>query len=100
MSRTTIRWPLPLSTFIAPLALRIGTLNEKAVGGPIRGLPMRLHNTRSIAGALDADQVVAVRGVLIGGCHHATVARIPTRCPDHVRLRQFVRWPEGGGHPH
>jgi hypothetical protein len=49
MSRTTIRWPLPLSTFIAPLALRIGTLNEKAVGGPIRGLPMRLHNTRSIA---------------------------------------------------
>ena len=48
-SRTTVRSPWPLSAVIAPLAFRVGTLNEKAVAGPMCGLPMRLHSTRSIA---------------------------------------------------
>src|SRR5687768_4308653 len=32
-----------------PLALRVGTLNEKAVGGPTYGFPSRLNRIRSIA---------------------------------------------------
>jgi hypothetical protein len=47
--RTTIRSPLPLSTVIAPLAFRVGTLNEKAIGGPMCGCPSRLKRMRSIA---------------------------------------------------
>ena len=34
---------------MAPLPFRVGTLNEKAVAGPMCGLPRRLHSTRSIA---------------------------------------------------
>ena len=34
---------------ITPLAVRVGTLNAKAVGGPIRGSPTRLNRIRSIA---------------------------------------------------
>ena len=34
---------------MAPLALRVGTLNENAVAGPIFGVPSRLNSTRSIA---------------------------------------------------
>ena len=45
-SRTTMRSPLPLSTVIDPLAFRIGTLNEKAVGGSIVGDPSLLNSTR------------------------------------------------------
>jgi hypothetical protein len=47
--RTTIRSPFPLSTVIDPLALRVGTLNEKAIGGPMCGSPSRLKRIRSIA---------------------------------------------------
>ena len=38
-----------MSTVIAPLAFRVGTLNEKAVGGPMCGFPSRLKRMRSIA---------------------------------------------------
>ena len=38
-----------MSTVIAPLAVRVGTLNEKAVGGPMCGFPSRLKRMRSIA---------------------------------------------------
>jgi hypothetical protein len=34
---------------ITPLALRVGTLNENAVGGPMCGFPSRLNRIRSIA---------------------------------------------------
>ena len=34
---------------ITPLALRVGTLNENAVGGPTWGSPSRLNRIRSIA---------------------------------------------------
>ena len=34
---------------ITPLAFRVGTLNENAVGGPTYGLPSRLNRMRSIA---------------------------------------------------
>jgi hypothetical protein len=34
---------------MAPLAVRLGTLKEKAVGPPMCGLPMRLNRIRSIA---------------------------------------------------
>ena len=34
---------------ITPLALRVGTLNENAVGGPICGSPIRLNRMRSMA---------------------------------------------------
>ena len=34
---------------ITPLALRVGTLKENAVGGPTCGLPSRLNRMRSIA---------------------------------------------------
>ena len=34
---------------ITPLALRVGTLNENAVGGPTWGCPSRLNRIRSIA---------------------------------------------------
>ena len=34
---------------ITPLALRVGTLNENAVGGPMCGVPSRLKRIRSIA---------------------------------------------------
>ncbi len=37
------------SVLITPLALRVGTLNEKAVGGPTCGFPSRLKRIRSIA---------------------------------------------------
>src|SRR5437870_456474 len=53
--RTTIRSPLPLSTCIDPLAVRAGTLKEKAMGGPICGEPSRLKRTRRIASALVAS---------------------------------------------
>jgi hypothetical protein len=43
-------WP-PLSVDITPLALRVGTLNEYAVGGPTWGVPRRLNRMRSIAWA-------------------------------------------------
>ncbi len=36
---------------ITPLALRVGTLNENAVGGPTYGLPSRLNRIRSMAWA-------------------------------------------------
>ena len=32
-----------------PLAVLVGTLNEKAVGGPMCGFPSRLNRMRSIA---------------------------------------------------
>ena len=48
-SRTTTRFPAPFSTFMAPLAFRVGTLNEYAVDGPMDGLASRLKSTRSIA---------------------------------------------------
>ena len=32
-----------------PLAVLVGTLNEKAVGGPMCGFPIRLNRMRSIA---------------------------------------------------
>ena len=38
-----------MSAFIAPLAVRVGTLNEKAVGEPMCGFPSRLKRMRSIA---------------------------------------------------
>lgn len=47
--RTTIRSPLPRSTVMAPLARRVGTLKEKAVGGPICGCPSRLNRILSMA---------------------------------------------------
>jgi hypothetical protein len=47
--RTTFRSPLPLWVVIAPLAVLVGTLNEKAVGGPMYGWPSRLNRIRSIA---------------------------------------------------
>ena len=34
---------------MTPLALRVGTLKENAVGGPMYGVPSRLNRTRSIA---------------------------------------------------
>ena len=34
---------------ITPLAVRVGTLNEKAVGGPTYGVPSLLNRMRSIA---------------------------------------------------
>ena len=34
---------------ITPLALRVGTLKENAVGGPTYGSPSRLNRMRSIA---------------------------------------------------
>ena len=34
---------------ITPLAVRVGTLNENAVGEPMCGLPSRLNRMRSIA---------------------------------------------------
>ena len=34
---------------ITPLALRVGTLKENAVGGPMCGCPSRLKRMRSIA---------------------------------------------------
>ena len=34
---------------ITPLAFRVGTLKENAVGGPTYGLPSRLNRMRSIA---------------------------------------------------
>ena len=43
--RTTMRSPRPLSAVIAPLAFRVGMLNEKAVAGPMCGLPRRLQST-------------------------------------------------------
>ena len=39
----------PFSVDMTPLALRVGTLNEKAVGGPTCGFPSRLNRIRSIA---------------------------------------------------
>ena len=39
----------PLSVDITPLAVRVGTLKEKAVGGPTCGAPSRLNRMRSIA---------------------------------------------------
>ena len=39
----------PFSVFITPLAVRVGTLNANAVGGPMCGLPTRLNRIRSIA---------------------------------------------------
>ena len=44
-----MRCPLPLSTVIAPLAVRAGTLNENATGEPMCGFPRRLKRTRSMA---------------------------------------------------
>ena len=41
-------WP-PFSVVIIPLALRVGTLKEYAVGGPTYGSPSRLKRIRSIA---------------------------------------------------
>ena len=43
-SRTTAfsTRPPAFSVLITPLALRVGTLNENAVGGPICGCPSRL----------------------------------------------------------
>ena len=41
--------PPAFSVLITPLALRVGTLNENAVGGPTWGLPRRLNRIRSIA---------------------------------------------------
>ena len=38
-----------MSVFITPLAVRVGTLNANAVGGPMWGLPIRLNRIRSIA---------------------------------------------------
>ena len=49
--RTTSLLPRPLSTSIAPLAVRVGTLKENAVGGPTYGSPSRLKRIRSIAEA-------------------------------------------------
>ena len=37
------------SVLITPLALRVGTLNENAVGGPMCGRPSRLKRIRSMA---------------------------------------------------
>ncbi len=34
---------------MTPLATRVGTLNAKAVGGPMCGVPMRLKRMRSMA---------------------------------------------------
>ena len=39
----------PFSVVIIPLALRVGTLKEYAVGGPTYGSPSRLNRIRSIA---------------------------------------------------
>ena len=47
--RTTCFSPRPLSTVIDPLAVRVGTLKENAVGGPTCGSPSRLNRIRSIA---------------------------------------------------
>ena len=41
--------PPAFSVLITPLALRVGTLKENAVGGPTYGLPSRLNRMRSIA---------------------------------------------------
>ncbi len=41
--------PAPRSIVIAPLALTEGTLNEYALGEPMRGCPSRLNRMRSIA---------------------------------------------------
>lgn len=40
---------LPRATVIAPDALTEGTLNEKALDGPMCGLPSRLNKIRSSA---------------------------------------------------
>jgi hypothetical protein len=43
--------PPPFSTVICPTACTDGTLNEKALGDPMRGVPTRLKSTRSMAWA-------------------------------------------------
>src|SRR3954447_15158554 len=48
-SRTTFFSPAPLSAVIEPVAVRLGTLNEYAVGGPMCGVAIRLNRIRSIA---------------------------------------------------
>src|SRR5437763_14471198 len=48
-SRTTFFSPAPLSAVIEPVAVRFGTLNEYAVGGPMCGCAIRLNRIRSIA---------------------------------------------------
>ena len=48
--RTTFLSTRPaLSVLMTPLAVRVGTLNEYAVGGPMCGSPSRLKRMRSIA---------------------------------------------------
>ena len=48
--RTTLRSTRPpFSVLITPLATRVGTLNEKAVGEPMCGSPSLLKRIRSIA---------------------------------------------------
>src|SRR3954471_5029251 len=39
----------PVSDVIDPLAVRLGTLNEKAVGGPMLGCPSLLNRIRNNA---------------------------------------------------
>ena len=41
--------PPPFSIETRPTPLMVGTLKEKALEGPMCGLPRRLHSTRSIA---------------------------------------------------
>ena len=41
--------PPAFSVLITPLAVRVGTLNENAVGEPMCGFPSRLNRMRSIA---------------------------------------------------
>jgi hypothetical protein len=54
-----------LSTVIAPLAFRVGTLNEKAVGGPMCGSPSRLKNRVGVGGGADGGADVGAHPRLV-----------------------------------